>query len=367
MGTGIEKKVFHGPGTTGKFKVDDCNMIVDILDAAMGEYSGPEGLKDYIDYIESRIDDVEDKLVGFPSIDYDFVADFTTIDDSKITCNSTELNIRNEDTLLVSVYTSGDIIPAGNHKIYGKEVDNVKFGELGTESSSGHGFTEQMYDVFNNITVIRNVLQTNATDMFFSLTTLVNFNADPETFGNVTNFSYAWRNCNSLTSFPLIDTSSGTSIYSTWANCNSLTSFPLIDTSNITTFDQCWGGCSSLTSFPLIDTSSGTDFSWCWYGCNSLTSFPLIDTSSGTDFSYTWYECSSLTSFPLIDFTNATNISYAWKNCTSLTCIEAIINDGLNNPDSIDTFLDCDALLRPDLTEQADIENGINWVNDTEC
>ena len=125
--------------------------------------------------------------------------------------------------------------------------------------------------------------------------------------------------------------------------------------------------CSSLTNFPLIDTSNVTNFSYAWYYCSSLTGFPLIDTSSGTNFSGVWSDCNNLTSLPVLDFTNATNISYCLRGCTSLTCIEAIINDGLNNPDSVSVFLDCDALLRPNLTEQADIENGIDWINDTEC
>jgi len=47
--------------------------------------------------------------------------------------------------------------------------------------------------------------------------------------GFVTDFSFAWRD-NSLTSFPLIDTSSGTNFGTQWRG-NSLTSFPLIDTS----------------------------------------------------------------------------------------------------------------------------------------
>jgi len=87
-------------------------------------------------------------------------------------------------------------------------------------------------------------------------------------------------------------------------NCSSLTSFPLIDTSSGTNFQSAWQNCSSLTSFPLINTSSGTNFKQAWYNCSSLTSFPLIDISSGTSFYLTWYNCSSLTSFPANAFDN---------------------------------------------------------------
>jgi hypothetical protein len=139
-----------------------------------------------------------------------------------------------------------------------------------------------------------------------------------ESYREVANFGYAWRG-NSLTSFPLIDTSSGTNFRAAWDN-NSLTSFPLIDTSSGTNFRSAWR-YNSLTSFPLIDTSSGTNFGAAWRG-NSLTSFPLIDTSSGTDFSYAW-SGNSLTSFPLIDTSSGTYFGSAWSG-NSLTSFPLI-------------------------------------------
>jgi hypothetical protein len=139
-----------------------------------------------------------------------------------------------------------------------------------------------------------------------------------------TNFKQAWFGCSSLTSFPLIDTSSGTDFNQAWWSCSSLTSFPLINTSSGTNFDYAWRNCPSLTSFPLIDTSAGTNFKLAWQNCSSLTSFPLIDTSSGTDFNQAWWSCSSLTSFPLIDTSSGTNFSWAWRDCSSLTSFPLI-------------------------------------------
>ena len=69
-----------------------------------------------------------------------------------------------------------------------------------------------------------------------------------ESYGEVANFRFAWRD-NNLTGFPLIDTSSGTSFFAAWYNNN-------------------------LTSFPLIDTSSGTDFRFAWRGNAELVDFP---------------------------------------------------------------------------------------------
>ena len=143
-------------------------------------------------------------------------------------------------------------------------------------------------------------------------------------YGAVTDFGSFWRNWSEITSFPLIDTSAGTSFRITWYNCASLTSFPIINTSAGTNFSFDWRGCSSMTSFPLINTSAGTNFDYAWFRCSSLTSFPLIDTSAGTTFRLTWSDCSSLTSFPLIDTSSGTDFNTAWFGCSSLTSFPLI-------------------------------------------
>jgi len=145
-------------------------------------------------------------------------------------------------------------------------------------------------------------------------------NGATASYGAVTNFTRFWSSWSEITSFPLIDTSSGTGFKSAWLGCSSLTSFPLIDTSSGTSFRGAWFGCSSLTSFPLIDTSSGTSFRDTWIFCSSLTSFPLIDTSSGTSFRSAWYGCSSLSTIPagLFDNVSGGNFSGAFGD-TALT------------------------------------------------
>ena len=142
-------------------------------------------------------------------------------------------------------------------------------------------------------------------------------------YGGVTDFSNFWRGWSELTSFPVIDTSSGTNFLAAWLGCNKLTSFPLIDTSSGTNFSSAWTSCTSLTAFPLLDTSSGTNFSFAWFDCTSLTSFPALDTSSGTSFYLAWYNCASLTTFPLLDVSSGTSFKEAWRNCSSLTTFPA--------------------------------------------
>ena len=88
----------------------------------------------------------------------------------------------------------------------------------------------------------------------------------------------------------------------------------------VTNFSSFWRDWSEITSFPLIDTSSGTDFRYAWVDCTGLTSFPLIDTSAGTSFGFAWFGCSSLTSFPANIFNNVKggNFTNTFKN-TALT------------------------------------------------
>jgi len=106
----------------------------------------------------------------------------------------------------------------------------------------------------------------------------------------------------------------------------------------VTDFSSYWRGWSEITSFPLIDTSSGTSFYKAWQDCSSLTSFSPIDTSLGTNFTFAWLRCTSLTSFPLIDTSSGTSFYRAWQFCTSLTTIPAGLFDNVSGGYFIDAF-----------------------------
>ena len=142
--------------------------------------------------------------------------------------------------------------------------------------------------------------------------------------GAVLDFTYAWNNCRSLTSFPLIKTTAGVSFSGAWLGCSGLTSFPAINTANGINFRDAWSGCSGLTGFPSINTANGTNFSNSWSGCSGMTSFPSITTVNGTNFSSSWFNCSGLTSFPAINTTNGTKFHSTWRGCSGLTSFPAI-------------------------------------------
>ena len=85
----------------------------------------------------------------------------------------------------------------------------------------------------------------------------------------VTNFSSTWRDCGGLTSFPLINTSSGTSFGGAWRS-TSFTDFPELDFSSAITFNRAWI-FSRIENFPpnMFDTTgtlSNDAFTFSWLG-----------------------------------------------------------------------------------------------------
>ena len=98
---------------------------------------------------------------------------------------------------------------------------------------------------------------------------------------------------------------------------------------NVVSFDSAFKGCEALTSFPLIDTGKGEEFNNAWENCAVLTEFPLLDFSSATDLDSAWQGCLLLKTFP----------SNAFDNCTATNFTEAFRNTGLNTQ-SIDNILE---------------------------
>ena len=241
-------------------------------------------------------------------------------------------------------------------------TDGKTYHEIGFRLDSGTYFRPRINNGTHDTKVVAvgpapESMTIQAPDAFNGCTNLEAFDATVDATGG-TNFENGWRNCTSLTSFPLINTASGTSFSSAWNGCSSLTSFPLIDTSSATNFDNTWFGCNSLTSFPLIDTSSVTNFNSAWYNCSSLTSFPLINTSSGTNFFRAWRGCSSLTSFPAIDTSSSTTFYQAWYNCNSLTSFPLI--DTSNGTEFFEAWRFCNSLTSFPLI---DVSSGTNFEN----
>ena len=122
-------------------------------------------------------------------------------------------------------------------------IDNLKITDISNFGIYGIGSTNQE-EAFNN-----NENLTISAE-------------DTGNFGNVIDFTQAWYGCESLISFPSIDTGKGEDFVGTWRACSALTSFPLLDVSSATTFNSAWSYCNSLISFPkkYFDNCTATDF-----------------------------------------------------------------------------------------------------------
>jgi surface protein len=63
-------------------------------------------------------------------------------------------------------------------------------------------------------------------------------------------------------------------MYRMFEGCSSLTTLPLLDTSSVSNMYRLFEGCSSLTTIPFLNTSNVSDMDFMFEGCSSL---PLID------------------------------------------------------------------------------------------
>ena len=66
------------------------------------------------------------------------------------------------------------------------------------------------------------------------------------------------------------------------------------DTADVTNMSYMFQNCSSLTSVPSMDTSKVTDMSYMFSYCYALTSVPSMDTSNVTNMSSMFYYCYTL-------------------------------------------------------------------------
>ena len=135
----------------------------------------------------------------------------------------------------------------------------------------------------------------------------------------LTDMSYCFVNCTSLTQAPAIPTGV-TDMRQCFYGCTSLTQAPAIPT-GVTDMSYCFYRCTSLTQAPAIPTGV-TNMYGCFYGCTSLTQAPVIPTGV-TYMSYCFSGCTSLTQAPAIP-TGVTDMSYCFRGCTSLTQAPAI-------------------------------------------
>ena len=97
----------------------------------------------------------------------------------------------------------------------------------------------------------------------------------------VTNMSYMFYYCYSLTAIPRLDTSAVTNTSNMFYGCNSMKAIPQLDTSAVTNTSNMFYGCNSMKAIPQLNTSAVRNMSNMFNGCNSLTAITLNNTVTG--------------------------------------------------------------------------------------
>ena len=148
---------------------------------------------------------------------------------------------------------------------------------------------------------------------------------------NVTDMSYMFNDCQSLTSLDLgnFNTQNVTNMRCMFCGCHALTSLDVsnFNTQNVTQMWMMFSGCKALTSLDVsnFNTQNVTDMSSMFDGCRALRWLDLsnFNTENVTKMSCMFYYCSALTSLDVSNFNtqNVTDMSSMFYGCESLTSI----------------------------------------------
>lgn len=136
--------------------------------------------------------------------------------------------------------------------------------------------------------------------------------------------------------FPLLDTSSYTSVDQMFYRFSKLLEIPLLDFSNVTSMVGTFSGCSSITVFPNFNTSKCTNMESLFSGCTSLITAPMLDTSKIYRPSNTSYggsdnmfnTCTLLETVPEYDFETNNHVYSMFENCKNLKNLGGFLNYG---------------------------------------
>ena len=139
---------------------------------------------------------------------------------------------------------------------------------------------------------------------------------------NVTDFSNAFNYCSAMTSFPLLDTSKGTTfngMYRGTINCKNVDGYPALNTQSGSNFGVMFSNHTTLEIAPYYNTMNATTIYQMFYACYALQTVPLYNTSKVTDFSQMFQGCASLKYVPAFDARSGSNFASFVNSCPNLT------------------------------------------------
>ena len=244
-----------------------------------------------------------------------------------------------EDNTMYDLYlgAEGKIFAPNNSKyLFGNYNNCVKINGLNNLETSNVTNMSYMFYSCSSLTSL-NVINFNTskvTDMslmFYGCSRLTNLDVSNFDTSNVTSMRAMFSGCSSLTSLDVsnFNTSNVTNMGSMFSSCSNLTNLDVsnFDTSNVTNMESMFSSCSNLTNLDVsnFDTSKVTDMS-AMFGYCSFKDLDLsnIDTSNVTDMHWMFYGCTSLTSLDVSNFntSNVTSMDYMFYLCKSLTSLD---------------------------------------------
>ena len=171
----------------------------------------------------------------------------------------------------------------------------------------------------------------------------------------VTDMSYMFRYCNSLTSIGDIskwNTSNVTNMSHMFEYCSELTQLDLSNwnTSNVTDMNNMFYYCIKLTQLGVSnwDTGKVTDMTNMFYNCSKLTQLDVSnwDTSNVTNMKGMFQYCSKLTQLDLSNWNTSkvTSMTSTFYNCSKLTQLDISNWDTSKVTDMKDMFYYCSLL-----------------------
>lgn len=216
-------------------------------------------------------------------------------------------------------------LPQATDVRVGNSTSNLALQKLAYFTLYGNNAITDMSYMFYycySLTTIPQLNTSQATNMSYIFSDCYSLLAIPQlNTSQVTNMSSMFSDCHSLVAIPQLNTSQVTSMRNMFGGCSLLTAIPELDTSQVTDMSSMFGDCYSLTTIPQLDTAMVTNMRNMFGGCYSLTTIPQLDTTAATDMSYMFSDCHALTAIPQLSTSQVTNMSYMFSNCYSLIAI----------------------------------------------
>lgn len=227
-------------------------------------------------------------------------------------------------------YDTSDANAVSDDVLEGKIAYNSLGRVVGTLKQGGESeYNAKINEVLPSSTLIQAIEELPASLDVSALTTGQNMFSGftalkkaPNLIPNTTKFANTggmFRNCSSLTTIPLIDTSNVTVMDDMFNGCTNLISIPLLNTSKVTRTYSMFYGCTNLKSIPALDLSKITLSNYMFRGCNSLVNLPNLNLPACTDVGYMFYDSKGLTECTTLNTPNATNMTNLFYGCSNLT------------------------------------------------